>query len=208
MIFRCIFVVLGMTAAITAHASDARVSVTEVKDSRSTGQFFNNLEIKLKLTGDDVADVKAIRAVMTRAVDDTGRNLLNEEEKSREFKSLQDSGTGPVVDLKFKNPARKASVIKEISGEVHLFMPEQDRTATVMIRKFKALTGKLLTDPALAKAGVQITVLTKKEYEALAKQKEQQATQEAERKTWDSPWYKPSRGCLVRFSRSARMMWS
>jgi len=181
MIFRFVVIALILAVNVAAHATDARVSVTEVKDSRSTGQFFNNLEIKLKLTGDDVAGAKGIRTVITSAVDDTGRNLLKDEEKSPEFKPLQDSGLGPEVELKFKNPARKSSVVKEISGEVHLFMPVRDPSATVILKSIKSLTGKTVSDPALAKAGIQLKVLSKKEYEILAKQKEQQATEEAEK---------------------------
>ena len=50
------FICLAGTAS--ADAIDVRVSVSEVSDRRSTGQFFNNLEVKLKLTGDDAAEIK------------------------------------------------------------------------------------------------------------------------------------------------------
>ncbi len=181
MISRFLVVMIILTASVAAHATDVRVSVTEVKDSRTTGQFFNNLDIKLKLTGDDIAGAKGIRTVVTSAVDDTGRNLLKDEDKSQEFKPLQDSDLGAEVELRFKNPARKSSVVKEITGEVHLFMPVRDPSATVILKSFKTLTGKPVSDPALVKAGMQLTVLTKKEYDILAKQHEQQAIEEAEK---------------------------
>lgn len=183
MLCRILVVMFVLTATMAAYAGDARILVTEVKDSRTTGQFFNDLQIKLKLIGDDVVGAKGIRTVITNAVDDTGRNLLKDESaesKSPKFQSLQDSGSGPEVELKLKNPARRSSVVKELSGEVQLFMPLRDPSATVLLTNFRKLA-KPVTDPALAKAGIQLTVLSKKEYETLAKQKEQQAAQEAEK---------------------------
>lgn len=80
MVRHLVVALLMLFVAAGAHAGDARLSATEVKDSRSTGQFFNELEIKLALTGDDVAGARGIRTLVTRAVDDTGRNLLRSDE--------------------------------------------------------------------------------------------------------------------------------
>jgi len=166
-------------AAAPAFASDVKVIVAEVKDQRSTGEFFNNLEIKLKLIGDDSSSVRGIKTSISSAVDDTGRNLLLDDERKDSFETLWDGKVE--VNLKFKNPARKAAVIKEITGELQLFAPDKDPAATVLSKGFMKKVGKPVNDPALTKAGVAVTVLTKKEYESLKKEEEKKAKEEAQK---------------------------
>lgn len=173
-LFFALFVV-----AASAFASDVKVIVAEVKDQRSTGEFFNNLEIKLKLIGDDSSSVRGIKTSISSAVDDTGRNLLLDNERKDSFETLWDGKAE--VNLKFKNPARKAAVIKEITGELQLFTPDKDPAATVLIKGFMKKVGKPVNDPALTKAGVAVTVLTKKEYESLKKEEENKAKEEAQK---------------------------
>lgn len=168
-------------ATAFAQAADVRLSVTEVTDARSTGQSHNGMEIRLKLTGDDVASVKGIRTVLTKAVDETGRNLLKDEKQDKDFAPVRDSGTGPETTLRLKNPARRAATVKEITGEVHLFMPDQDPAATVLVKNFRATTDKALPNPRLRQAGLQVTVLSKAGYDALAKKKEQEAREKVEK---------------------------
>src|ERR1044071_7173892 len=68
------------TANAIAQATDVHVMVNEVSDRRTTGQFFAGSEIKLKLVGDGLADIRGVRRIqISRAADDTGRNLIKEE---------------------------------------------------------------------------------------------------------------------------------
>jgi len=181
MTYNFLVTIILLTATATAQAADVRLSVTEVTDARSTGQFHNGLEIRLKLTGDDVASVKGIRTAIAKAVDESGRNLLKDEKQDKEFSPVRDNGSGPQTTLRLKNPARRAATVKEITGEVHLFMPDQDPAAMVMIKNFRAATGKPLGNSQLAKAGLQATVLSKTDYEALSKKKEQEAQEKVEK---------------------------
>lgn len=112
---------------------------------------------------------------------------------------LPESGLGPAVDLKLKNPARKAAVVRELAGTVELFMPERDPAATVVLRDFAARTGKPLADPALEKAGIRLTVLTKAEYDALAQQKKQQAAAAADRQNLGQAMAQAFEGLLGAF---------
>ncbi len=174
---------IALLVAAPAFAADIKATVTEVNDQRSTGSFFNNLEIKLKLVGDDAPSVRGIKTTISKAVDDTGRNLLLDEDKDARFETVGESrGSQAEVKLKLKNPARRATVVKEIAGELQLFMPDQDPAATVLIKGFMKAAGKPISEPALAKAGVTVTVLTKKEYESLKKEEEQKAKDAAQKK--------------------------
>ena len=170
-----IIIATAVLYSATAHAADIRLSVGEVKDSRTTGQFFSELELKLKLTGDDVPAIRGVRTIVTRAVDGTGRNILKKAEKTADFESFSDAVSGQTaVTLKLKNPARRAAVVSEISGELRVFMPERDKAATVVVKGFPAKAGKPLSDPSLAKAHVEVTVLTKADYDAMIKHKEEE----------------------------------
>ncbi|MEJ2695040.1 MAG: hypothetical protein P8013_00165 [Candidatus Sulfobium sp.] len=169
-----LFLVLFILTA-PAYGADIRPVVTEVTDQRSTGQFFNNLKIKIKLLGDDASSIRAIRTSVSKAVDDTGRKLLTDEKKDGQFETVQEGSGHAETTLKLKNPARKATVVAEIAGEIELFMPDRDPAATVLIGGILKKTGKPLDVPSLAKAGVKVTVLTRKEYESLKKAEEKKA---------------------------------
>jgi len=64
-----------------ASAQDLRVTAGTIEDRRTTGKFFGGLEIELKLTGDDLADAKAARVVLKKAVDESGRDLRPEQKR-------------------------------------------------------------------------------------------------------------------------------
>jgi hypothetical protein len=167
-----------------AYAADIRPVVTEVKDQRSTGQFFNNLKIKIRLLGDDASEVRAIRTVVNKAVDDTGRNILEDKKKSR-FEAVQEGRGQAETTLEFKNPARKATVVKEVTGELELFMPARDPAATVLVEGALKRTGRPLDIPSLAKAGIAVTVLTKKEYDSMKKAAEEKGLEKAAMKMFE-----------------------
>jgi hypothetical protein len=166
--------------ASPAHASDVRVAVSEVNDQRSTGEFFNNLEIKLKLLGDDASSIRGIKTTISRAVDDTGRNLRLDDKRKDHFDTLWNSVGGKIeITLKLKNAARRAAVVKEITGELQLFVPDRDPAATVLIKDFMKTGGRPISNPSLAKAGVTVAILTKKEYDSLKKDEEKKAKEAA-----------------------------
>jgi hypothetical protein len=170
-------IVLAFTVFFPAalHAADVRISVGEVKDCRSIGQFFNELEIKLKLTGDDVPAIRGMKTTVNKALDGTGRDILRKDEKVAAYESFREAASGQAeVTLKLKNPARKAAVVSEISGELRTFMPERDSASTIVVKGFRAKAGKPLVDAALAKAQAEVTVLTKADYDVMIKRQEEE----------------------------------
>jgi len=130
----------------------------------------------MKLFGDSLSDAKSMRAVVKTAVDDTGRNLINEKEgQKNEFEKLREWGNqNPQVTLKLKNPARKATTIKELTGEVQLFMPGNDPTATVTVENFQKTGGAPIASPALTAAGINITAYTQEQSDAAKKKQEEE----------------------------------
>ena len=167
------YIFLGaLFLASTGYAID--VQVGEIKDSRTTGQFFSGLDVELKLIGDDLRDAKAMRTVVASALDSTGRDILKKDESSTDFQSLDhEYGLSNSVTLKLLNPSRKAESVKEIKGSVELFIPKNDPSASITLSGKKSFTGAALTSPVLKAAGISLAVFTADQMKAQqAKDKE------------------------------------
>jgi hypothetical protein len=160
-----------------------RTSVVSIGDVR--GGDSSRLEIELELPDFPASDVAAARLRVRKAVDDTGRDLLPEEEGKGRLESLQREGTtGPddkpvpaVVPMKLRNPARRAKSLKEVSGEIELYVPGRDPNAVTIIPAIGTRTGKRLESPALTASGVRIEMLTE---EQLQDEKKRQAEKRKE----------------------------
>lgn len=102
--------VAGQGQAARRGAPDVRVIVGNVTDKRTTGQFFGECEIELKIIGDSVAESLGVRAVRIRsAVDDTGRDLKKADEEKPSSDPVGEEPKGGVEKtVSLKNPARSA----------------------------------------------------------------------------------------------------
>ncbi|MBI5100348.1 MAG: hypothetical protein HZC48_07370 [Nitrospirae bacterium] len=169
--------------ASSVSAEDVKVSVSEVRDSRTTGQFFAGLEIKLKAMGDNIADARGIRMNVTKAIDDTGRDLLKKDsDKRTEFTKPDENNSGQAeIEIKLKNPSRKAASVSELSGEIVIFAPKKDPNATAEIAAFMTMAGKPVENSALKNAHVEIAIMTKKQFDDFKeKQKKEVKAKEGE----------------------------
>jgi hypothetical protein len=174
----CIAVVTaGLALAATSSAQGIRVSAGTIEDRRTTGKFFAGLEIELKLTGDDLADAKSARILLKKAVDETGRNILPESKPDEEFKSINSSE----LKLSLKNPARGASAVKEIAGEIQLFVPSRDPAATVTVDRLLSRMDKAIDSPALKAQKIAIRVVSPNAHRAAAKKREAELEKEMEK---------------------------
>lgn len=154
-----------LSLALSSPALAIVPSITEIKDSRTTGQFFNECTIEITLVGDELADAYAIRTTVDAAIDDTGRDLRNLEKLSGAFEELSNFNRGK-VSLKLKNPARKAATIKDLSGRVDVYSVKADPASAVEIKSAIAQSGKALSAPALAQNQIEITIYTAADYAA------------------------------------------
>ena len=154
-----------------APGQDLRVTAGTIEDRRTTGKFFGGLEIELKLTGDDLADAKAARVVLKKAVDESGRDLLPEQKRDEDFQKSSGSG-GPNLKVNLKNPARGAGAIKEVSGDVELFAPSRDPAATVVVDRLTSRMDKSVDSAALKSQKIGVRLVSPKVYRADAKKRE------------------------------------
>jgi len=148
-----------------------RVTAGTIEDRRTTGKFFGGLEIELKLTGDDLADARAARVTLTKALDESGRDLLREKKEDEDFRKSSGSGA-PDLKISLKNPARGASAIKEISGEVQLFAPSRDPAALIVIDRFVSRMDKAIDSSALKSQQIAARLVSPKVYRAQAKKRD------------------------------------
>jgi hypothetical protein len=165
----CAIALLALPAL--AAGQDLRVTAGTIEDRRTTGKFFGGLEIELKLTGDDLADAKAARVLLTKAVDESGRDLLPEQKRDEDFQKSSGSG-GPNLKINLKNPTRGAGAIKEVSGDVELFAPSRDPAATVVVDRLTSRMDKPVDSAALKAQKIGVRLVSPKVHRADAKKRE------------------------------------
>ena len=170
-----ILIVLSLLAPLSAAAQPKPIDVTvqHINDRRSGGSF-SERTISMELGGVPSSQVAASRVLVSAAVDDTGASLLDDEKGEPDLQvnargSMLDEGekdTPVTVALTLKNPSRKATKMKEVRGEVELFMPARDPNSVAEVSKFLSFSGKAINHPALKSNGVEILLLSKADIEA------------------------------------------
>lgn len=164
----------------TRAPAPVEMKIAQVNDRRG-GEYFERLQLMVELPKYTSKEVVAARVLVTSAVDETGRNLVPEESGEPGLESLGGlSGDDDPVRLAFDlaPPAREASRINEIRGEVELYMPSKDANSVAVIPKFLASKGKALSNKALKANGVEITLLSDQQYEAQKKKAAEAKRQE------------------------------
>jgi len=163
-----------------AAGQNLRVTAGTIEDRRTTGKFFGGLEIELKLTGDDLADARAARVLLKKAVDESGHDLLPEQKRDEDFQKSSGSG-GPNLKINLKNPARGAGAIKEVSGDVELYAPSRDPAATVLVDRLTSRMDKRIDSAALKAQKIGVRLVSPKVYRADAKKREAEMDAEMEK---------------------------
>ena len=150
-------------------ATPANATITALQDRRSNGSFAR-FTLGMELPDIPAVDAKAARVVVTKAVDDLGTDLVPEGAAEVRLEPTQrgqfgkpDGKPSPptIVFAEMRNPPRKAKVLKEVSGEIELFMPSRDPNGEASLPRFLALAGAPVVHPALKANGVEITILSK-----------------------------------------------
>jgi hypothetical protein len=152
------------------------VVLKQVNDRRTSGQFFAQLSISAELPKYKTSEVAASRVLLSAATDDTGRDLIDHEAREPELEanqrmSMEDKAAPTLISISMKNPDRKAKTVREVRGDIELFLPGKDPNSIAEIPKFAALAGKPLTHKALKANGVEITFLSKAQVDAERKKR-------------------------------------
>jgi hypothetical protein len=177
-------------AAGAVEAQKARpidVKVVQVNDRRTKGHF-SRLTLAVELPSVKLGEVQASRVLLTKAVDDSGADLKipsEDEPQLQTNSSLMylegDALKKPAsVSIEMNNPARDATKVAEVRGEIELFMPARDPNSVATIAKFMNQSGKALSHKALKANGVEITMVSAAQIEAEKKKGAAAKRKEAE----------------------------
>jgi hypothetical protein len=148
------------------------VTVKQVNDRRTSGQFFAQLVISLDLPKVHASDVAASRVLVASATDSAGNSLIDADAKEPELESNQrggpdaDAALPASVSVTLKNPSRKATSVKEVRGDIELYMPSKDPNSVADVAKFLSFSGKPLAHKALKANGVEIALISPAQLEA------------------------------------------
>jgi hypothetical protein len=154
--------------AVPAKATPANATLKTVQDRRSSGSFAR-CTLGIELPDIPAVEAKASRVVVMKAVDDLGTNLLVDDAANARLEPTQrgqfgkpKEGPAPptIIFAEMKTPPRKAKVLKEVSGEIELYIPSRDPNGEAAIPKILSMAGKPLAYSALKANGVEITVLS------------------------------------------------
>jgi hypothetical protein len=146
-------------------APKVQVAVESLLDRRTTSDFPHpSLSLTLALRGDDALAVRSARPKITRAVDDTGRDLANPPNAMTYGQDGWQEARGegamtPRVEL--ASPVRKAKSLASVEGVLETYLPSRDPAATVKIDKVASRKDKPLALPALTAHGIRLSVLSK-----------------------------------------------
>src|SRR5688572_21867734 len=84
-----IFAALGVNSTASAQV---RVLEGSVSESRRNDGFSSSLQVELKVVGDALKDAKGICVIVEKAMDETGKNLLEEKKAEKDFKEISLQG--------------------------------------------------------------------------------------------------------------------
>lgn len=165
---------LVLTLGVSAHAqSNVGVEVADVTDNRVSHEMVQSaLQLRLKLTGDDLDRATAARVVIREAIDDQG-TALEIDSDLPDFSPSEYNEIGLQVGV--AQPPRKAKSVR-IKGNVELYVPSRDPGALIKIEKPLAKLDKPLASSKLKAANITLTPLSAKGYAAI--QEEQKLTPE------------------------------
>jgi hypothetical protein len=169
------FIALWWASAVVGQ----KVTLVSLEDRRSLGNsyFGNRCELEIKTTGDEVKKYKYVKIKgLIRAVDSEGTDLLNDKTDKADYAEIGDEK----LKIELKNPMRKATSIKEISGTLDLYNPTEANGAIVKVANFQA---KPNVNMLPKKAPLSIVFFTKESVEKMAKQ--EKAEREAKMKQLD-----------------------
>lgn len=182
------------TLAAQPKPAPVEVKIERVNDRRTNGSF-SQLTINLELPKIKSSEVQASRVLLAAATDDSGKSLLDPEASEPQLEpnyhmagrpgAAPENPPKPVtINVNLLNPERKATTVKEVRGEIELYMPSKDPNSVAEVPKFMSFSGKPVTHKALKANGVEIAVLSPAQIQA-----ERKRVIDAKRKEYkDSGW--------------------
>lgn len=154
---------LTMATLVNARPTDIQIKANIPTDDPCPG----NLVVELNLYGKDLREIKGMRCVLDKAVDNKGKNLIL---KDQDFTQTNQTWTPLVYDPKIPPgmqlildlPAQQAATVKELTGRLEILTPVHDPMCLLTFTRIAAQLDVELADPTLRAAQIKMSVSTKK----------------------------------------------
>jgi hypothetical protein len=175
----------GTTAGTPTNAIPGDVKVIEINDRRMSP--FPDLKVSFSVPALQASAVFGERILVRAATDDTGRSLVPEGDSASAF--VLGSGRRPegekptpaVFRVSLASPSRSAKALRELSGDVELYVPGRDPAAVATVPNILPASGSPLADPTLRAYGIEIRVISKSAFDEELKGAKEQARQDAKK---------------------------
>ena len=121
----------------------------------------NEINLRICVSGEELAGAEYMRAIVKTAVDEAGRDLINHRVPRCEFRRVSESDK---INVKLQNFG--GQTIKEISGEVEVFVSKNDPDSVVPV-DIKQEIGKPVASPILSAAGITLVIYNRELIDAI-----------------------------------------
>lgn len=126
-----------------------------------------NRVVVLSLSGKDLKEIKGMRCVVEKAIDDQGKNLLVKESDLTKTNQdwtpvVVDPKIPPGMQLVLDLPSPRASCVKELTGRLEILTPVHDPLCLLNFSRIAAQLDVELKDPNLVAAQIKMVVSTPK----------------------------------------------
>jgi hypothetical protein len=154
---------LMMATLVNARPTDIQIKANIPTDDPCPG----NLVVELNLYGKDLREIKGMRCVLDKAVDNTGKNLILKDQDFTQTNQtwtplVYDPKTPPGMQLILDLPAQQAYMVKELTGQLEILTPVHDPMCVLTFTRIAAQLDVELADPTLRAAQIKMSVSTKK----------------------------------------------
>lgn len=157
------FFLLMVTTLVIARPTDIQIKANIPTDNPCPG----NLVVMLDLYGKNLREIKGMRCILDKAVDNTGKDLILKDSDLTKTNQtwtpvLYDPQTPPGMQLILDLPAQQASTVKELTGRLEILTPVHDPMCVLNFTRIAAQLNVELADPNLLAAQIKMVVSTKK----------------------------------------------
>jgi hypothetical protein len=157
------FFSLLMVTLAQALPTDIQIKANLPTDDPAPG----NLVVMLDLYGKHLREIKGMRCILEKAVDNTGKNLIPKDsdftQTNQTWTSVfHDSENPPGMQLILDLPAQQASMVKELTGRLEILTPVHDPMCVLNFTRIAAQLNVELADPNLVAAQIKMVVSTNK----------------------------------------------
>lgn len=158
-----VFILLMLATLARAQPTDIQVKANIPADNPCPG----NLVVQVNLFGKDLREIKGMRCIVDKAVDNTGKNLIPKDSDITTTNQtwtpvLYDPQTPPGMQLILDLPAQQASSVKELTGRLEILTPVHDPMCVLNFTRIAAQLNVELADSNLIAAQIKMVVSTKK----------------------------------------------